>query len=288
MPRNPDTVSTKQERIATLAKQSPQMGFTSLAYMMDLPWLLQAYHRTRKNGATGVDGQTWHEYGENLDANLQSLLDRAKSGRYTAPPVKRVHIPKAGSPTQTRPIGIPTLEDKVLQRAVVMLLEPIYEQDFVQGSYGFRPGRGAHQALERLWKETMNADGGWVLEVDISKFFDTLDHDHLRQFVQHRVRDGVLLRLIGKWLNAGVMEAGQLSYPESGSPQGGVISPMLANVYLHYVLDLWFEQEVQPRLSGRAYLIRYADDFVIGFTNQSDAHRTKKRGHSYFIKSVHN
>jgi RNA-directed DNA polymerase len=275
MPRNPDTVSTKQERMATLAKQSPQMGFTSLAYMMDLPWLLEAYHRTRKNGATGVDGQTWHAYGENLEANLQSLLDRAKSGRYTAPPVKRVHIPKAGSPTQTRPIGIPTLEDKVLQRAVVMLLEPIYEQDFVQGSYGFRPGRGAHQALEKLWQETMNADGGWVLEVDISKFFDTLDHGHLRQFVQYRVRDGVLLRLIGKWLNAGVMESGQLSYPESGSPQGGVISPMLANVYLHYVLDIWFEQEVQPRLSGRAYLIRYADDFVIGFTNQSDAHRVK-------------
>jgi group II intron reverse transcriptase/maturase len=276
MHRNPDIVSTKQERTATLAKQSPQMSFTSLAYLMDLPWLLQAYHRTRKNGATGVDGQTWHEYGENLEANLQSLLDRAKSGRYRAPPVKRVHIPKAGSPTQTRPIGIPTLEDKVLQRAVVMLLEPIYEQDFVQGSYGFRPGRGAHQALEKLWKETMNTDGGWVLEVDISKFFDTLDHDHLRQFVQHRVRDGVLLRLIGKWLNAGVMEAGQLSYPESGSPQGGVISPMLANVYLHYVLDTWFEQEVQPRLSGRACLIRYADDFVIGFTDEKDAHRVKE------------
>jgi len=276
MHRNPDIVSTKQERIATLAKQSPQMSFTSLAYLMDLPWLLQAYHRTRKNGATGVDGQTWHEYGENLEANLQSLLDRAKSGRYRAPPVKRVHIPKAGSPTQTRPIGIPTLEDKVLQRAVVMLLEPIYEQDFVQGSYGFRPGRGAHQALERLWQEMMNADGGWVLEVDISKFFDTLDHGHLRQFVQHRVRDGVLLRLIGKWLNAGVMEAGQLSYPESGSPQGGVISPLLANIYLHYVLDEWFEQEVQPRLAGRAYLIRYADDFVIGFTNEKDAHRVKE------------
>lgn len=249
------------------------MGFTSLAYLMDLQWLLEAYHRTRKNGATGVDGQTWHEYGQNLEANLQSLLERAKSGRYTAPPVKRVHIPKAGSPTQTRPIGIPTLEDKVLQRAVVMLLGPIYEQDFCDCSYGFRPGRGAHMALEKLWKETMNANGGWVLEVDISKFFDTLDHGHLRQLVQHRVKDGVLLRLIGKWLNAGVMESGQISYPDKGSPQGGVISPMLANVYLHYVLDMWFKQEVQPRLAGRAYLIRYADDFVIGFTDQKDAHR---------------
>src|SRR6185295_5287652 len=173
-------------------------------------------------------------------------------------------------------IGIPTLEDKVLQRAVVMLLEPIYEQDFVDGSYGFRPGRGAHQALEKLWKETMNTEGGWVLEVDISKFFDTLDHGHLRQFLQHRVRDGVLLRLIGKWLNAGVMESGQISYPEAGSPQGGVISPLLANVYLHYVLDTWFKQEVQPRLAGRAYLIRYADDFVIGFTDENDAHRVQE------------
>lgn len=288
MHRNPDNVFTKQERIATLAKQSPTMGFTSLAYLMDLQWLTEAYHRTRKNGATGVDGQTWHDYGRNLEVNLQSLLERARSGRYRAPPVKRVHLPKAGAPTQTRPIGIPTLEDKVLQRAVLMLLEPLYEQDFVPDSYGFRPGRGAHQALERLWKETMNTDGGWVLEVDLSKFFDTLDHGHLRRFVQHRVKDGVLLRLIGKWLNAGVMESGQVSYPESGSPQGGVISPLLANVYLHYVLDTWFAREVQPRLAGRAYLIRYADDFVIGFTDERDALRVKdvlaKRFDRYGLK----
>jgi len=288
MHRNPDIVSTKQERIATLARQSPQMGFTSLAYLMDLQWLTEAYHRTRKNGATGIDNQTWHDYGQNLEANLQSLLERAKSGSYRAPPVKRVYIPKAGSPTQKRPIGMPTLEDKVLQRAVVMLLEPIYEQDFVEGSYGFRPGRGAHDALGRLWKETMNADGGWVLEVDISKFFDTLGHEHLRELVRHRVKDGVLLRLIGKWLNAGVMEEGCVSYPESGSPQGGVISTMLANIYLHYVLDKWFEQEVQPRLAGKAYLIRYADDFVIGFANQKDALRVQevlpKRFERYGLK----
>jgi group II intron reverse transcriptase/maturase len=154
-----------------------------------------------------------------------------------------------------------------------MLLEPIYEQDFRDGSYGFRPGRSAHQALESLWKGTMDMRGGWVLEVDIRKFFDTLDHTHLREALRHRVRDGVLLRLIGKWLNAGVMEDGSISYPDTGSPQGGVISPMLANVYLHYVLDVWFEQEVQPRLAGRAFLIRYADDFVIVFNNESDAHR---------------
>ena len=273
MHRNPDNVSTKQERIARLAKQSPQMGFTSLAYLMDVEWLREAYCRTRKDGAVGVDGQTAADYERNLEAKLRSLLDRAKSGRYFAPPVRRVHIPKAGSLTETRPIGIPTLEDKVLQRAVVMLLEPVYEQDFDEGSYGFRPGRSAHAALESLWKGLMDMGGGWVLEVDIRKFFDTLDHAHLREALRHRVRDGVLLCLIGKWLNAGVMEDGSISYPESGSPQGGVISPLLANVYLHYVLDMWFEREVQPRLAGRAFLIRYADDFVIVFSNESDARR---------------
>lgn len=268
-----DNVSTKQERIALLARQSPEMGFTSLAYLMDIEWLHEAYRRTRKNGAVGVDGQTAADYEQDLENNLQSLLDRAKSGQYFAPPVRRVHIPKAGSPTETRPIGIPTLEDKILQRAVVMLLEPVYEQDFHDGSYGFRPGRSAHEALESLWKGLMDMGGGWVLEVDIRKFFDTLDHAHLREALRHRVRDGVLLRLIGKWLNAGVMEDGSISYPEAGSPQGGVISPLLANVYLHYVLDMWFEREVQPRLAGRAFLIRYADDFVIAFSNESDARR---------------
>ena len=184
--------------------------------------------------------------------------------------------PKQVRTTQKRPIGIPTLEDKVLQRAVVMLLGPIYEQDFVDGSFGFRPGRSAHQALERLREEMMNANGGWILEVDISKFFDTLDHAHLREFVKRRVHDGVLLRLIGKWLNAGVMEDGQISHPDSGSPQGGVISPLLANVFLHYVLDMWFQEEVLPRLAGKAYLIRYADDFVIGFTDERDALRVEE------------
>ena len=208
MHRNSRTVSTKQQRIAELAKQSPQMGFTSLAYLMDIDWLEEAYRRTRKDGAAGVDGMTAEEYEANLESNLQGLLDRVKAGTYRAPPVRRVHIPKGGSPSETRPIGIPTLEDKVLQRAVVMLLEPIYEQDFHDCSFGFRPGRSAHQALEALWNQTMNSQGGWILEVDIRKFFDTLDHAHLRRFLQHRVRDGVLMRLIGKWLKAGVMEEG--------------------------------------------------------------------------------
>jgi group II intron reverse transcriptase/maturase len=269
---NPDLISTKLQRIATLAKQAPEMAFTSLAHHVDIDWLLEAYRRTRKDGAVGIDGQTAASYAEELESNLQNLLDRAKSGTYRAPPVRRVHIPK-GDGSQTRPIGIPTFEDKVLQRAVAMVLEAIYEQDFLDCSYGFRPRRSAHQALEVLWTQSMNMSGGWIVEVDISKFFDTLDHGQLRKILQQRVRDGVLLRLIGKWLNAGVLENGSYTRSESGSPQGGVISPVLSNIYLHEVLDTWFERDVKPRLKGHAFLIRYADDVAIGFSCEADARR---------------
>ncbi len=267
-----EEVYTRQRRIAQLARQMPGKALTSLNQHLDLAWLREAYRRTRKDGAAGVDGQTAADYERDLEGNLRSLLERTKSGTYRAPPVRRVHIPK-GSGGETRPIGIPTLEDKVLQRAVVMLLEPIYERDFYDCSYGFRPHCSAHDALDSLSKQTMWGGVSSILEVDIRKFFDTLDHGHLRAFLQQRVRDGVVLRPIGKWLNAGVVEDGALTHPESGSPQGGVISPLLANVYLHYVLDEWFAREVQPRLQGRAYLVRYADDFVIGFTEDEDARR---------------
>lgn len=203
-----DHVSMKQRQIAELAKRHPMMAFTSLNHHLDLDWLREAFFRTRKNGAPGVDGQTWADYAENLEENLRSLLERAKSGSYRAPPVRRVRIPKGTGP-ETRPIGIPTLEDKVLQRAVVMILEAIYEQDFHDCSYGFRPGRSAHQALESLWQQTMRTGGGWILEVDIRKFFDTLDHGHLRSFLQLRVRDGVLLRLIGKWPGTNALVGGR-------------------------------------------------------------------------------
>ena len=269
---NLGTVSTRQQRIAELAKQAPQMGFTSLNHHIDLAWLYEAFLRTRRDGAPGVDGQTAAGYEADLRGNLQRLLDRAKSGDYRAPPVRRVHIPK-GTGTETRPIGIPTFEDKVLQRSVVMVLEAIYEQDFQDCSYGFRPGRSAHQALDALWRNAMQIGGGWILDVDIRKFFDTLDHAHLRSLLAQRVQDGVLLRLIGKWLNAGVLEDGEISYPDQGTPQGGVVSPLLANVYLHYVLDVWFERDVKPRLRGRAFLIRYADDFIMGFAYEEDARR---------------
>ncbi|MHB1406141.1 MAG: group II intron reverse transcriptase/maturase [Desulfitobacteriaceae bacterium] len=267
------SVSTKQQRIVQLAKQSPEMVFTSLAYHMDIEWLGEAYRRTKRNGATGVDGVTAKEYETNLQENLEDLLELAKSGRYKAPPVKRAYIPKGQGKGELRPIGIPTLEDKVLQRAVCMLIEPIYEQDFKNSSFGFRPGRSQHQALNAIWKETMDINGGWILDVDIRKYFDTIDHAQVQAMLRQRVNDGVITRLVGKWLNAGVQEQGQLSYPETGSPQGGVISPLLSNIYLHHAMDVWFETMVEPRMKGKVFMIRFADDLVIGFADKQDAMR---------------
>jgi len=265
-------VSTKLQRIAKLAHDAPELAFTTLAHHLDLAWMREAYRRTRKDGATGVDGRTAEQYAEHLEENFRVLLDRVKSGAYRAPPVRRVHIPK-GDGSQTRPIGIPTFEDKVLQRAVAMLLEAIYEQDFAPFSFGFRPQRSAHHALEVLREGIMGMSGGWVIEVDIRKFFDTVDHERFREVLRRRVRDGVVLRLIGKWLNAGVLEGLELSYPGVGTPQGGVISPLLANIFLHDVVDIWFVRDVLPRLSGQAQLVRYADDMVFVFEREDDAKR---------------
>jgi group II intron reverse transcriptase/maturase len=268
---NPQPISTKLERIAELARKMPGAELRTLAHHIDIEWLREAYRRTRKDGAAGVDGRTAREYEENLEGNLRSLLDRAKSGSYKAPPVRRVYIPKADG--RERPIGIPTLEDKILQRAVLMVLEAVYEQDFLDCSYGFRPGRSAHDALLYLRDQTMDMHGGWILETDIESFFDSVDRDVLRQILTKRVRDGVLVRLIGKWMKAGVMEDGCVYHPETGTPQGGVISPLLANIVLHEVVDVWFEEQVKPRLRGRAHLVRFADDLVIVFAREDDARR---------------
>lgn len=266
-----ENISPRLHRVARLAREDRTRALLSLSHHMDLGLMREAYERTRKDGARGVDDGGAEEFARNLEGNLLSLLDRAKSGTYRAPPVRRVHIPKSDG--KTRPLGIPTFEDKVLQRAVAMVLEAVYEQDFMDCSYGFRPGRSARQAVHTLWQGLMGMGGGWVLEVDIRKFFDTLEHAHLREILSKRVRDGVIARLVGKWLNAGVMEDGAISYPESGTPQGGVISPILANIYLHEVLDVWFYEEVRPRLEGKAFLVRYADDFVIVFSEERDARR---------------
>jgi group II intron reverse transcriptase/maturase len=248
------------------------MVFTTLAHHIDIEFLLEACRRTRKDGAVGVDGQTARAFAEDLEENLQSLLDRFKSGSYRAPPVRRVLIPK-GDGRSFRPIGIPTFEDKALQRAVVMVLEAVYEQDFLDCSFGFRPRRSAHQALHSLREGLMGMGGGWVLELDIQSFFDALDKGHLRSFLDQRVRDGVIRRTIDKWLAAGVMEDGCVVHPETGTPQGGVVSPILSNVYLHEVLDRWFEDVVKPRLEGQAFLIRYADDATLVFSCERDARK---------------
>lgn len=268
----PEDVSTRQLRIATRAQQTRGSAIHTLARFMDLDWLEEAYRRTRKDGSPGLDGVTAQAYEARLQENLRDLLARAKAGSYRAPPVRRVHIPK-GDGSTTRPIGIPTFEDKVLQRAVVMLLEPIYEQDFFAFSYGFRPGRSAHDALKALNGHLFEMHGGWVLEVDIRSFFDSLDHEKLRAMLRERVTDGVVVRLIDKWLQAGVMEDGVWTRSDTGSPQGGVISPLLANIYLHEVLDRWWSQDVLPRMRGRAHLVRYADDFVMVFEQEFDARR---------------
>lgn len=267
----PENVSTKQERIAELARSNPAMAFTSLNHHLDYEWVRYAYECTRKGGALGVDGQSAEEYAANLEQNLLNLIDRLKSGRYRAPPVRRHYIPKSDG--GKRALGIPSFEDKVAQRAILMLLEPIYEQEFLDCSFGFRLGRSAHQALQAARSAIMERGGRWVLDVDVRKYFASIDRAKLREFLARRVTDGVVRRLIDKWLKAGVLEAGQLFYPEAGTPEGGVISPILANVFLHHVLDVWFAQQVQPRLKGLSSLVRYADDFVMLFEHKEDAER---------------
>ena len=266
---NSNPISTRLQRIAELARNYPESQLKTLAHHIDVDFLREAYRLTRKDGAAGVDGVTSAEYGADLESNLVDLLNRAKSGRYRAPAVRRVHIPKPDG--RLRPL----FEDKVLQRAVVMVLEALYEQDFLDCSYGFRPGRSAHDALQALRDGvmTLGGHGGFVIEADIRDCFGSIPHGQLREILSQRMRDGVLTRLIGKWLNAGVMEAGRTSRPEAGTPQGGVISPLLANVFMHTVLDVWFETEVKPRLRGRALLVRYADDFVMVFDRKDDAER---------------
>jgi len=268
---NSQDISTKLERIAKLAREIRDGQLRTLAHHIDVSWLAEAYRRTRKDGARGVDGQSAEQYAERLEDNLRSLVNRAKSGSYRAPPVRRVHIPKGNG--DTRPIGIPTFEDKVLQRAVAMVIGEVYEQEFYDFSYGFRPGRSAHQALQAVQKTAWQMKGGWLVEVDIKKFFDTVEHRHLREILGQRIGDGVLLRLIGKWLNAGVLEGLILSHPDEGTPQGGVISPLLANIYLHTVLDEWFVKDIRPALVGDAAMVRYADDFVVLFETKRDAER---------------
>ena len=273
-PESMESVSTRRQRIVLAAQKNRHEPLTALNHHMDLNWMAEAYRGVRKNAATGIDGQTVAEYGENLVENLRDLQKRAKSGSYRAPAVKRVYVPK--NEKEDRPIGIPTTEDKILQRSVAMILEPIYEQEFLPFSFGFRRGRSQHDALEYLRQQCIDQKVKWVLEVDLAKFFDTVDHRQMREILSRRVRDGVIERLIAKWLKAGVMEDGNVSYPKEGTPQGGVISPLLSNIYLHEVLDKWFVESVQPACGGRTFMVRFADDFIMGFERLEDVQKVQR------------
>ena len=268
---NPQPLLTVLQWIAEKAR-SKTFKFWTLAHHITPELLRESFGRLNKQAAPGIDGQKAKEYEENLEENLKRLHTTVSERRYRAPAIKRVWIPKGDDSKKLRPLGLTTLEDKILQGAVVRLLEGIYEADFHEFSYGYRRGKSCHQALETLWKQLMSGMQ-WVIDADISDYFTSIDHAHLREFLSQRIADQSIMRIIGKWLNAGVLEDKTLTYPKGGVPQGGVVSPLLSNVYLHYVLDEWFVKEVKPRLRGRAFLVRVADDFVIGCDYEGDARR---------------
>lgn len=269
--QRPDNVFTKIQRLAGKAKLERKLQFTSLAHLIEVDLLTEAYRLLRKDASPGVDGLTAEEYERDLEGNLRALHARLRDGTYRAQPVRRVYIEKENG--KLRPLGIPALEDKVAQKAALLVLEAIYEQDFLPCSFGFRPGRNAHAALDALSAAVVFGRTSYVLDADIKGYFDNIVRENLMDFIRRRVKDGALLRLIGKWLHVGVVEGGRLLPTTMGTPQGAVISPWMANVYLHYVLDEWVEQEVKPRLRGEVSLVRYADDFVVCFEYRDDAER---------------
>jgi RNA-directed DNA polymerase len=258
------------ERVRQAAAKDKQLRFTALLHHIYNPETLsRAYFNLKKEAAAGVDGETWRHYGETLEDNLQDLSHRLKRGAYRAKPVRRVYIPKADG--RLRPLGVTALEDKIVQRAAVEVLNAIYETDFLGFSYGFRPGRSQHQALDALYTGLLTRKVNWVLDIDIRGFFDAISHEWLVKFIEHRIADRRVVRLIQKWLNAGVLEDGQRIRMEEGTPQGGSASPLLANVYLHYVFDLWAQAWRQKRAHGDVIVVRFADDIVVGFNSKADA-----------------
>jgi RNA-directed DNA polymerase len=258
-------------RVAERAHREPDGRFNSLAHLIDEPALANAYYRQRADAAVGVDGVTKEHYGQDLARNIQDLHQRLRTKRYRHQPIRRVHIPKDNG--KTRPLGISAFEDKIVQDALREVLQAVYEQDFLDCSYGFRPGRSAHDAVRALHRAVDGGEVNWVLEADIVSFFDSVDRKALREMLQERVVDGSMDRLIAKCLHVGVLDGEEFSTPDTGTAQGSILSPLLGNIYLHYVLDAWWSRAVQPRLRGRACLVRYADDFVIGFEYREDAER---------------
>ncbi len=258
-------------KVRERAQRDPHVTFLSLAHLLDEEALTRAYHRLRSDAAVGVDGITKEQYGQELASNIRSLRQRLREMRWRHQPIRRVHIPKGQG--KTRPIGISSIEDKVVQDALREVLEVVYEPVFHDGSYGFRPGRSAHDAIRSLNRVLYQGEVNWILEADIQSYFDSIDRAKLMELLQGRVADGALRRLIGKCLHVGILDGAEYSEPVEGTVQGSVLSPLLGNVYLHYVLDEWLEHEVRPRLRGKVHLVRYADDFVIGFEREDDARR---------------
>ena len=267
----PEAVSPKLLKVMQRAKRDPEVRFTSLAHLLDEDALRRAYDRIRKDAAVGVDGVTKQEYGRCLEDNVRRLHEQLRTMRYRHQPVRRVHIPKERD--RTRPIGISTVEDKIVQGALTEVLEAIYEPAFLDCSWGFRPGRGAHDALRVLNEALYQGEVNWILEADIQTFFDSIDRKMLMEMLRERIADTSLLRLIGKCLHVGILDGESFSRPDEGTVQGSSLSPMLGNIFLHHVLDRWFQRDVSPRMKGRARLIRYADDFIIAFEREDDARR---------------
>lgn len=259
-------------KVAERARREPDGKFHSLAHLIDVPALERAFRRQRGDAAAGVDGMTKEQYGQDLGRRLADLHERLKSSRYRHQPIRRVHVPKEKG--KTRPLGVAAFEDKMVQDAVREVLEAVYEQDFLDCSHGFRPKRSAHGAIRALNRAAHGGEVCWIIEADIQSFFDSLDRKVLLEMISNRVADGALLRLIGKCLHVGVLDGEEFSTPDRGTTQGSVLSPILGNIYLHLVLDVWFEREVKSRMHGKALLVRYADDFVMGFEYKEDAERT--------------
>lgn len=275
--QTPQNMSPKLQKVAEVARREPSGRLFALAHLMDEAELVRAFRRVRNNAAVGVDGVTKEAYGQNLDANIQDLLTRLKAKRYRHQPIRRVHIPKDKG--RTRPIGVSSMEDKVVQGAIREVLQAIYEQDFLDCSYGFRPGRSAHDAIRAIDRAAYRGEVQWVLEADVQSFFDSLSRVKLKEMLQIRIADGQMMRLIGKCLHVGILDGEEYSEPDSGTTQGSILSPLLGNVYLHYALDIWFEREIRPTLEGKAKLVRYADDFVMLFEKQRDAERVQEALH---------
>jgi RNA-directed DNA polymerase len=265
-------VSSALERVRQVAKRDRKQRFTALLHhVYAIARLWAAYEALNPRASAGIDGETWKHYGQALEANLRGLAGRLKRGAYRAQPVRRAYIPKADG--RQRPLGVPALEDKLVQRAVVEVLDAIYDTDFLGFSYGFRPGRSPHEALDALSTGLLTRKVNWVLDADVRSFFDTLEHGWLVKFLEHRVADRRVVRLIQKWLNAGVLEDGERTYSEVGTVQGGSISPLLANLYLHYVFDLWVQRWRQTQATGDVVVVRFADDFIVGFQYRPEAER---------------